>query len=191
MVDSNTNTLSRAVGAGANRALIVAIGYYDGSSTRTISSVKFNTTETFTEVAFERSDWDAGDCAALYVLKNPTNTTANVVVTFSDAVLSAISITEWNGVDQTTPTHDASIAWGESATATVNVANVLTGEVTIDACVTKNDPTPQKTGQMEVIITSNYRASSQIDITGTGTVTMSYTQSSTHWVIVACALNAV
>ncbi len=197
-VNAQTNTLQVTVNAG--ESLFVAIGFYQGSG-QSITSVVWDppgVNQAMTQIGIQVYG-NADGFAALYCLANPTAKTANVVATFVNAnTYSVMSITKWTGVDTSTPYHGNGTAVGEGATSTINVASVVSGEVTIDSHFLRrgneDQPGAGQVSQVALSVlgsTDQYVAASSVDTSGTGTVTMSWAQTgSAHWAVVACAIQA-
>lgn len=109
--------------SGNNRLLIASTGSGDSPAVD-ISSVVFNTTETFTEHA------DTGNFQNYYTHQlayryNPTATTANVVATWAstpDEV--ALGVAVFSGVDDTTPLDTAEVVTGSGS----NFSDTVTSE---------------------------------------------------------------
>jgi len=105
-VDVGTSiTLSNfAVGSGTDRSLVVCVGFSDiGENDTVVSSVVFNTTETFTQqaAAYNHPGGSHTIGAEVWTLDNPSNTTADVVVTFNNTVSNGAGMTcsEWTGAN--------------------------------------------------------------------------------------------
>lgn len=123
---------------GTDRALIVAIGFYDASVT--VSGVTYN------GVAMTE-EWDTVDTtfsaarSAGYSLAAPATGANNIVVTFSAAAdVGAAGASSWTGVQQSDPTRTAYTANGYDDTnpygATVTVVDSASGDVVVDSVFT-------------------------------------------------------
>jgi hypothetical protein len=77
---STTGTLAFTVGNNANKILLVGVVIEDTAPVTTVSSVVFNTTESFTKIDAQTFN-TSGNNVELWYLLNPTATTANIVVT--------------------------------------------------------------------------------------------------------------
>lgn len=189
---SGVTSLSVSRNVSTGNLLTTQTAYYNGSGTVTISSVVFNTSENFTSVITSANSLFGGSDkrSAIHRLASPTATTANVVITFSGSAYPMMTVEEWSSVDTASPTHDATANNSEGTTPTVNVANVVSGEVTIDAMCGGSTPSVgagQTQSQNVNLVGSNYGATSY-DTTTTGTNTMSWTTGDTSWCTCAVAL---
>jgi len=115
LASSTTPSLaSVVVGAGANRALSCSISGRNGTLT-TVTSVDFNTTETMTLV--KREAQAANLWTEIFVLYNPTVTTAAVDFVLDNADATAAACTPFTGVKQLTGTGTPLGAQGTTGTA--------------------------------------------------------------------------
>lgn len=140
----SSQTQSVIVSSGSNRLLVVCTGF-QSSIDRAVTSVVFNTSESFTHVrADTRTDvWlYRGE---IWYLVNPTVTTANVVVTYAGATDSAgisFSAIQLNGVHQTTPVNTHNGSNGDSTVISVGVTTTVNGAMLIEAICAESDPAP-------------------------------------------------
>jgi hypothetical protein len=101
-----TITVSISVGSGTDRTLVAVVSCWwnpASSPPPSVSSVVFNTTESFTfrakaELNFGGARWGE---AEIWTLDNPSNATANVVATLSEAPASGglLSVLEYTGAN--------------------------------------------------------------------------------------------
>lgn len=91
--------MSVSPGGGSNRAIIVLVAWQTHGALP--SSVVFNTSENFTLIGSHTTI--ASESLAAYYLLNPSNVTADVVVTFGGTGFSTAVAQCLTGVDQTTP----------------------------------------------------------------------------------------
>jgi hypothetical protein len=99
----STLTITSVAPSGSDRAIVVCVAE-NGTSGKNVSTVAFNTSESFTKIAEAGQD---NATAGLWYLPNPTETTANVVITMNipetAGAIMATGIT-LTGAQQTTPT---------------------------------------------------------------------------------------
>lgn len=120
---SSSITWSHAVAGASNRVLYAFFTAFSGGGDPT--SVVFNGSENFTEIADFLGGSGNDNNVSLWVLKNPTATTANIVATFSESGdLTGCSLS-YSGVDQTTPNDTPQ----ELDAATVDPTHSITSEV--------------------------------------------------------------
>lgn len=181
-------SVSRNVSTG--NLLTIQTSYYHAGGSATVSAV-FNTSENFTSV-ITGSNSTAGNDKRVAILRlaNPTATTANVVATYSASSYPTMTVEEWSNVDTASPTHDATANAGEGTGPTVNVANVISGEATIDAMCGGSTPAvgAGQTQSNNVNLVSSIYGATSHDTSTTGTNTMSWTTGDTSWGICAVAL---
>ena len=134
-VYGSVNAWNHTVTTGqGNRALYVAIGYYDNVGNKTITSCTYNSVS-MTQVGFFRD----GDnlCSAIYRLLNPATGTNEVRYTLSADGYGTIKGGAWSftGVNQTTPNGTfATNAYYGSTPATLNVSSV-SGNIVISCSI--------------------------------------------------------
>lgn len=118
-----------ATGTGTNGLMVVACAITTGGGT-TISSVVWNTSESLTQLAtFSNSNNLRID---IWYKKNPTATTANIVMTESADVQGTCHVATYTGVNQTTPFGTQQTASGDTPTAPSVTVTTATGEVVLD-----------------------------------------------------------
>lgn len=189
-VGGTAYSAARTVTAGS-KGLTIQISYYNASGAVTPPTMNWNTNEAFTLVASSSNAIGGNDRrCALYFLANPTAGSFNVTGTFSNTCVWRSRVREWSNCSST---HGGASANGDGTTATVNVASVVSGEVTIDAMISGANVTPtpgsgQNTTNLyaQQVGGSTYGGAST-DPSSTGTVTMDWTCDST-WAIAAMAL---
>jgi hypothetical protein len=126
----STLTIANVAPAGSSRAITLDVTWGAGTP-RTISSVKFNTTETFTVIqTVNWIDTSGNTKVAQYILVAPTATTASVVITWSGAIDEAGAVARtFTSVNQTTAT----------AGATSDFSATTRGAITPSVTSTAND----------------------------------------------------
>lgn len=182
-------SIARTTTSGS-KGLSVQLSYYNGSGSVSPPTLSWNGTP-LTTVATAANALGGNDKrSAVYFLPNPAAGTFNLTGTFSGTAFWRLSIREWADADNY---HDGSNANGDSGTPSVNVANVVSGEVILDA-VSANATIAVGAGQSTTnsyngqLAGSSHGAAS-IDTSGTGTVAMNWTSGSSTWCIAAMALS--
>lgn len=129
---NNTVVTLNIESSGVDRALVLVV-MYRSNSLLAADSVVFNTSENFSLV---RSGTDAANAqVSIYVLPNPTVTTADVVLTFPSSVRMTAWVGLYTGVHQTTPfTGNTVDAQGTDATALDSISSAV-GEVVLSGMV--------------------------------------------------------
>lgn len=192
-LDSNTSggtsiSVARTTTSGS-KGLTVQLSYYNGSGAVAPPTLSWNGTAMTTAASAANALGGNDKRSAVYFLANPAAGAFNLTGTFSNTAYWRLAIREWSNADNY---HDGSSANGDSAAATVNVANVVAGEVTLDA-VTANGALTVGAGQSA---TNSYNGDlvgapdggASIDTSSTGTVAMNWTNGSSTWSIAAMAL---
>ncbi len=180
-------TLSSVVVVASADCMACCVGNMDTSDNgANVTSINFNTDETFTEV-FDTTAGDNG--AAIARLLDPTATTADVVVVLSESSEGvAAGIVLMSGVDQTTPARGTgNTASGSSAAPSVDVTTV-SGDFVIDCLsyigtgAATADGSQVERWNEETIASVGGVGSSTEAATGT-TTTMSWSISSNAWLV--------
>lgn len=176
-----------------DRVLVVGIAREEKNTTLPISIV-FNTSENFT-LELNAADGDYSQ-VSLYYLVAPTETTANVVITYAVAYPIAGYVAYFTGVDQNNPfTAATSQAQGDDSAPTVDVSSSV-DEMVIDImCQVSAGPDTITSNSGTKILDlaetqggDDLRGGGQYQI-GEATTTMLYGMSSTDdWNIIAGAL---
>lgn len=125
---ATTLTFSVTVNSGSNQILVVCVS--GEINTHTVTGI------TFGGVALTQLGRQANASfgyAEIWYLKNPSPSTANVVVTDSSAGVMAAGAYVLSGVDQTTTWRTTVKATGSAASASVTVASVASGDFLIDS----------------------------------------------------------
>ena len=182
-----------AVGSGADRLLIVGVSWHEWvAGTPTVSSI------TFGGVGLTRlGGLVAGQKASdIWYLKNPANSTANIVVTLSagGAEYVVVGATSWTGVDQTTTFGTLATANGSSTAPSVNVSSAA-GEVVHDNLSVNAAPTitvgADQTQRWNQTTATSQQSGAGSSEAGAATVTMSWTLSvSKAWAIAGVSIKA-
>lgn len=168
-----------AVGAGSNRFLFCGVSQYANPDT-TVSSITFNTSETFTifdTVSILESPGTRR--VTIAYLKAPSNTTANIVVSWGGSTVdeAVFGCTSWSGVNQTTPLGTAVKNSGTSTSSSINVSSV-TGNVVHDAISADASNAPglvaNQTLRWRGIAAANTTEGAGQSAAGAATVTMTW-----------------
>ena len=190
---STALNLNIEVSAGTDRALVFAIAY-KSNSVITATSVNFNTSESFG--VEHRQGTDAANAqVSMWVLTNPTVTTADVALVMPSSVRMVGYAAYFTGVNQSNPfTGNTVDAQGNDAAPTVDITSA-TDEICVDImCMVSADPnavTPDHTLMCDLSETgggTDTHGSAQ-RVAGQGTRTMGWTAEDTDdWNIIAAAL---
>lgn len=172
-----------------SKGLTVQLSYYNGSGAVAAPTLSWNGSAMTTVAQASNSLGGNDRRSAVYFLANPAAGTFNLTGTFSNTAFWRLAIREWANADNY---HDGSNADGDSGTPSVNVANVVSGEVTLDA-LCANGPIAVGAGQSD---TNSYNGDlvgaqdggASVDTSSTGTVAMNWTSASSTWSISAMAL---
>jgi len=114
--NASTRTVSSVNATGGDLLLIkVCSAYSDGSQVPT--AVTFNGSATGITVHATRSDGSTLPYLRVYYLVAPTQTTANVVVTFNAGTHAVVVVEVWVDANQTTPCGTAQSASAQGGTA--------------------------------------------------------------------------
>lgn len=181
-------SVARTTTAGS-KGLTVQLSYYNGSGAVATPTLSWNGTP-MTTVAQAANSLGGNDRrCAVYFLANPAAGSFNLTGTFSNTAFWLLAIREWSNADSV---HGGASADGDSGTASVNVASVVSGEVTLDAVCANGPITPgsgqSATGSYNTDIVGAQDGGASIDSSNTGTVTMDWTVASSTWAIAAMAL---
>lgn len=187
-VGGTSVSVARTTTSGS-KGLTVQLSWYNGSGAVTAPTMSWNGTAMTTACQASNALGGNDKRSAVYFLADPAAGSFNLTATFSNTAYWRLAIREWSNADNY---HDCSTANGDSGTAAVNVANVVAGEVTLDA-VTANGALTVGAGQSA---TNSYNGDlvgaqdggASIDTSSTGTVAMNWTNGSSTWSIAAFAL---
>jgi hypothetical protein len=160
---------------GANTALVVLI--HNAQLASTLSSVKWNTTESLTEIG-SQSYGSYHDVSA-YILLNPTATSSNVVVTYSanpgyGTKTVAFLLT---GVNSSTPTADGTGNGGSRNASSVSIANMTSGDMAIAISGTERQGSSYSTTTgttLDNSLGNNWADTGSAYNTGTGSVSIAF-----------------
>jgi hypothetical protein len=186
-------TGNRTLGSGSNRCLVAAITFLNGSGLVSVSSVTYDGTidKGFTKLG------DVGtDIRSEIWYANATDLESGVAghfdIAFSGNAWARVDISEWTGVNQSTPLDGYVEATGESATPSVNVTSE-TGAVVIDVMTTHSATATDDTGGDSFLYGGNLLGATKyggISIeNGAASVTASWSISLNYWSICAASLN--
>lgn len=181
-------SVSRTTTSGS-KGLTVQLSYYNGSGAVAAPTLSWNGTAMTTVASGANSLGGNDKRCAVYFLADPAAGTFNLTGTFSNTSYWRLAIREWSNADNY---HNGSNADGDSGTPSVNVANVISGEVTLDA-VAANTTLAVGAGQSAANsyngnLVGSIDGGASIDTSSTGTVAMNWTSGSSTWAIAAMAL---
>jgi hypothetical protein len=172
-----------------SKGLTVQLSYYNGSGAVAPPTLSWNGIAMTTACSSANALGGNDKRSAVYFLANPAAGSFNLTGTFSNTAFWRLAISEWSNADNY---HDCSTANGDSAAATVNVANVVAGEVILDA-LSANTTIAAGAGQTTTnryngVLAGSSHGAASIDTSGTGTVAMNWTNGSSTWATSAFAL---
>ena len=141
---------SHTVPSGSNRCLVVVFNATSGGTAQTITGVTFNTSESFTQAV--QDSGGPGESVSIWVLINPTVTTANISVSYTgtpgaaDSMIGgAINVTSCNQtspIGNTTSAHP--LGTNPSTNLTISQSNsYIVDSVQPDANTTPTPTSPQ------------------------------------------------
>lgn len=187
-VGGTSISVARTTTSGS-KGLTVQLSYYNGSGAVAAPTLSWNGTAMTTACQASNSLGGNDKRSAVYFLQNPAAGSFNLTGTFSNTAFWRLSIREWSNADNY---HDCSTADGDSGTAAVNVANVVAGEVTLDA-VAANTTIAVGSGQSTTnsyngVLAGSVHGAASVDTSTTGTNSMDWTNGSSTWSISAFAL---
>ena len=188
IVGGTSISVARTTTSGS-KGLTVQLSWYNGSGAVAAPTLSWNGTAMTTACQATNALGGNDRRSAVYFLADPAAGSFNLTGTFSNTAYWRLAIREWSNSNNY---HDCSTANGDSAAATVNVASVVAGEVTLDA-LTANGALTVGAGQSA---TNSYNGDlvgaqdggASIDTSSTGTVAMNWTNASSTWAISAFAL---
>lgn len=188
VVGGTSISVARTTTSGS-KGLTVQLSYYNGSGAVAAPTLSWNGTAMTTVAQAANSLGGNDKRSAVYFLANPAIGSFNLTGTFSNTSFWRLAIREWSNASNY---HDGSSADGDSGTPSVNVANVVSGEVCLDA-VAGNTTLAVGAGQNT---TNSYNGNlagsidgaASIDPSSTGTVAMNWTSGSSTWALSAMAL---
>lgn len=182
-------SVGRTTTSGSN-GLTVQMSWYNGSGAVAAPTLSWNGTAMTTVAQGDDTVIGGGEKrCAVYFLADPAAGSFNLTGTFSNTAFWRLAIREWSNSGSV---HDGSSARGDSGAPSVNVANVVSGEVCLDA-VCGNTTLAVGAGQNTTNSYNGNLVGSQdggasIDTSSTGTVAMDWTSGSATWSIAAMAL---
>lgn len=123
--DSTYSTPSFAV-SGSNVALLACIhNIHVVSGSQVTSSVKWNTTESFTQIVSQGTEPADTQNISFWYLANPTQTTSQIDVVYVDRSTSIAHVMILTGASQTNPTISNSGTCSSCTLATINVTSTV------------------------------------------------------------------
>ncbi len=203
--DTTVLSFSHTINAGTDSLLMVGVAVHGQTK---VTSVQWGTTPATCSATCTPSSClcalgqvgtvtDSGKniTAQLWALENPPAGTASVVVTLPSSHRIVSGATSLFGVDHTTPLGKAVAASGDSGTpASVQVASP-SGALVLDAIGASPNTTLMVTGSGQRQLYQSASTSSEgvsgavSTLSGTGTVTMSWSLSVPHWAMIAVPIN--
>lgn len=181
-------SVARTTTSGSN-GLTVQLSYYNGSGAVAAPTLSWNGTAMTTACSSANALGGNDRRSAVYFLQNPAAGSFNLTGTFSNTAFWRLAIREWSNADNY---HDCSTANGDSATAAVNVASVVSGEVILDAvsaaATIAVGAGQSTTNSYNGVLAGSSHGAASIDTSGTGTVSMNWTNGDSTWAIAAFAL---
>lgn len=139
------NTASRTTGTGSNRCLVAHVGAWAGGSTNT-SSVTFDpggaNEQAFTALA-SATTGNSDRHSSIWYAEGVTSGASGIIrvnyTSYADAMW--VSVTEWTGVDQTTPMAGGQNLYDNTGTPSVTVPTVGSDDYVCDAISAGNGVT--------------------------------------------------
>lgn len=128
----------------------IIVGITLDSTTATVSSVKWNTTEDLTAISGTAIRTTA-QYAQLWGLKNPTATTADVVITLSASVNAQIGACPVISVDQTTPFIGGTTASALFTTTLSSPVTCTSSDLAVDIVRSSSATNPTKGASQTII----------------------------------------
>ena len=188
-------TISSFTVSGSNRLMIVGVAINNNSNEYVIADgVTWNGTETFTKIRHDFFDNDSR--TEIWYLKNPTATTANVVVTFNadlseEAIAGVVTFTGANlgATEADTFRHDNGNSWDTQSPASISV-NSAVNDVIFGVASVEYQNITGTTADAEQWRVNNYSSFSAAGGTKAGVAT-STTISWTFDTADHCAISAV
>ena len=190
---------SQVVGAGADRALVVcSSGRHGTNPAKQITGITFNGSEAFTLIRRDTRTVGVQFITELWVLANPTVTTANIVVTYSAAndQYVGVSSTLFTGVSQTSPVDSSAGANGISTAPSAVITTVADNAAIID-CVRGRGNSGLTVGAGQTVrsdrlmpaVEDGVGVSTVVPKTPAGAETMNWTQTAAEeWAITVASL---
>ena len=177
-------TFSYSVSASANnRLMILAVSLWPSALGYSVSNVKWNTTENFTNL--DVSNYSTEIQTELWYLKNPTAGNYSVVVTFTGSVNCSIGVIAFKNVDQTNTfgTVGKSNSGGYvagNATLTVSSAS---GELVFATAAARNNSLGTFSGDTQLwnLTTASYAKGSAGTTAGASSVSVNWPLSGTNY----------
>lgn len=183
-------TGNRTLGTGSNRLLVACVISNDDDD---ISSVTFDAGGANETAMTQFNHSNAmGTAAIFYKAGAPSGATGTfTVIQQSQEWAGHIVVTEWTGVDQTTPLENWNYATAESATPSVAITSE-TGAVVIDVLITGSAAATVHESQTQIYNQDSTTGTVLCGVSkeaGAASVTMSWSISSTYWGLGGCSIN--
>jgi len=142
--DTSATISNFVMGSGSNGVIILFIAYYDTTGDVHGTTLPyFNTDEEFTKL--NEGNSASNQYLEVWYLVNPTNTTADIVVTFDESISEiALGATSWFNVDQTTPLDGFATATDSNTVVSVTVSSAV-GDLVHDALLYYGNGEPTET----------------------------------------------
>ncbi len=187
--DNTTMSVSHTTGSGSNRFLIVFVSYFNSPGV-TISGVTYNSIALTQAIGLDVLN--VNNRIDAWYLVAPATGSNTLEVTFSgNAVSTSLGVTTWTGVDQSTPISDTGSDTGVDPSAAVTIDS---GDLLMDGIYFFTTTATVGTGQTERWNT--LRANDEVSSAGSteggsGSITMSWTNSQSGAGLVAVEVNAI
>lgn len=192
--DRSTATIAYTKPAGSNQTLTVGISTRDGNDD-TVSTVTYAGASMTEKIEHNHTGGSGDTASTIYFLKNPASGTNNVVVTWTDVVLSSgvFIMTCTNVHSDADPFRNAGVfAEGGSPTPSVTATDA-SGDLTIDVMTHDGETTAPTVGANQTVIVaaspgSEFSMGASYQSGGLGGVMSWTTVSFSDWVSVAVSL---
>jgi hypothetical protein len=185
-------TASRTLGTGTNRLLLAVIPSYSSADVTAVTFDSGGANQTlftkFDSSFHAESDYTVG----MWYIKNaPSGASGTITVNIAEVEwVGHVVITEWTGVDQTTPLENFNHASGESTTPSVTITS-STGSVVIDGMCTSYASATVNGSQTQIYnadSTGGTRLGAVSKNAGAASVVMSWTIEGTYWGIAGASI---
>lgn len=187
---ASSTTISSFVVSGTNPVLVVKVS--TNGSEITVTGVTWNTSEDFAQ---EITDINNDARASLWVLPNPTATTADIVISLSGSSRHVSAVSLYTGVDDTNPVRTSNSNNGSDTLPTVSLTAVSSDMIVDCLSQVSNGPDTAIGDHTERHDTAaigggaDTRGASQELLATGGSDTMGWTMSSMDsWAVSALAL---
>lgn len=181
----NTDTLTWSHVAGGGADCVLMVGVSIDSDTVNVDTITFNTSESFTQL---RNDVNAGaNSSEIWYLLNPTDTTANIVVTLDGKAQVIGGAVDFNGAS--TPDNPDGATPDSVTSSSITVAGDTADNFMFDVIAKPGGTATEGADQVadwNLSQGGNQGAGSSQD--GTSGGVMSWTSASDDWAHTACRI---